>query len=197
MTPWRRAEQRQTEIKAVPIRRCGLAVESHNHAGAARLGGWLERLPDNKAVGFGERRHHRTVLGRERRRDVAVRALAQGRAQIIGALVVGGEVAAEHRVFGRLARGRCVRRAAGSAAPETERRTHRRRPGCRAGRARAWRRACRASAGGRAASRLSRTRAPCPRRRTPSAPYRIRRPRRHRSSPGYRRRIRGRGAPWR
>ena len=57
------------------------------------------------------------------------------RAQVVGALVVGGQVAAEHRRFAARARRRRARQAGGSAAPGTGTRRHRTTPDCRAGRA--------------------------------------------------------------
>ena len=52
--------------------------------------------PNQQAVGFGQRRHQGTVLGRQRGGYRAVRAVGEGGPQIVGALVIGRQVAAEN-----------------------------------------------------------------------------------------------------
>ena len=79
------------------------------------------------------------------------------RAQIVGALVVGRQIAAEQRrLRPRLDIG-CGRTVCGSAAPGTGRRRHRTTPDCPAGRAHALRPDGRASSAGRAAAPPART----------------------------------------
>src|SRR5690348_9900080 len=79
----------------------GPLSEPHDGAGAAGFGRRRVRLADHQAIGLGKRRHHRAVLDGKGRRHEAVRFVGQGRAQIIGALVVLRQIAAEPYRFGQ------------------------------------------------------------------------------------------------
>ena len=117
------------------------------------------------------------------------------RAQVIGALVIGRQVAAEQ---GRLRDALDVR-----AAGEPPDQRHQEQEGADVGRDRIAGQAehlhgaepCRASSAGRAAAPPARTTDRALRRQAPAAPGRARRPRRRRWSPECRRRRRARGAP--
>ena len=55
--------------------------------------------PNQQAVGFGQRRHQGTVLVGQRGRYRAIRAFGKGCPQIVGPLVIGGQVRAQTSRF--------------------------------------------------------------------------------------------------
>ena len=129
-------------------------------------GGRRVRRADEQAVGVGQRLQHRGILraaGRDARQ--AIRPAAKDAAR---ARSPGGRRWRARRRPGR--RPRTGRAPASRVARERPHQGHARRagrrrwtrPGCRAGRAPAWRRAGRASAACRAAWRSARSRGPCP-----------------------------------
>ena len=152
------------------------------------------RRSNHEAAGARQRRHQRRILRRHRRRHRAVRTEGERRPQIVLALVVLRQVAAEPGGLARPLELGASRTACGSAAPGTARCRHRTTPDCRARRAPAGGRGGRASSAGRGAAPRARTRGRGPRPSAPSAPDRARRPRRRRSSPGCRRPSRARVA---